>query len=264
MVKVNGAFRRGDIVTCVSQDGREVARGLVNYTSEEAAQIVGKSSAEIESILGYGFCRGNHPPRQYRPNRLTPIKTTPTRHLILPSMSENISKNCQIPTPLSDNSDMALYPIYCPLNSALTRVFVQKPNQAPSARKRLFKRFFKRAARFLWCKFFVTARSMFDVASRYAEVAASSSLDCKSLRNFLIAVRNAERWLMLRVRCLLLWRARFRACDVFAKVMPRFVQQGFKKVRLCTTFHQKSSTSRIKSCCVLPPTSGFYQLFSII
>ncbi len=51
---VRGVFRRGDIVTCVTQQGREVARGLVNYHSEEAARIVGAPSNQIESILGYG------------------------------------------------------------------------------------------------------------------------------------------------------------------------------------------------------------------
>jgi len=30
-----------------------VARGLVNYASDEAARIIGKPSDQIESILGY-------------------------------------------------------------------------------------------------------------------------------------------------------------------------------------------------------------------
>lgn len=51
---VNGAFRRGDIVTCVDGRGREVARGLVNYNADEAARIAGQPSGRIESILGYG------------------------------------------------------------------------------------------------------------------------------------------------------------------------------------------------------------------
>ena len=54
VTEVKGAFRRGDIITCVTRHGREVARGLVNYNSEEAARIAGKPSNRIESILGYG------------------------------------------------------------------------------------------------------------------------------------------------------------------------------------------------------------------
>ena len=55
VIEVKGAFRRGDIITCVDQRGAEVARGLVNYNAEEAARIVGKPSNQIESILGYGL-----------------------------------------------------------------------------------------------------------------------------------------------------------------------------------------------------------------
>ena len=50
---VEGAFTRGEIVSCLDSEGREVARGLVNYSSEEAARIIGQSSDKIESILGY-------------------------------------------------------------------------------------------------------------------------------------------------------------------------------------------------------------------
>ena len=50
---VEGTFMRGEIVSCVDSENREVARGLVNYGSEEAARIIGKASDKIESILGY-------------------------------------------------------------------------------------------------------------------------------------------------------------------------------------------------------------------
>lgn len=50
---VSGFFKRGDLVACVDAAGLEVARGLVNYAAEEAAKISGKSSTEIEAILGY-------------------------------------------------------------------------------------------------------------------------------------------------------------------------------------------------------------------
>lgn len=50
---VEGAFLRGDLVICVGPDGHEVARGLSNYSSSEIRQIVGRGTAEIESILGF-------------------------------------------------------------------------------------------------------------------------------------------------------------------------------------------------------------------
>jgi len=50
---VEGEFARGELVSCVDVDGREVARGLVNYGSEDAARIAGQASGRIETILGY-------------------------------------------------------------------------------------------------------------------------------------------------------------------------------------------------------------------
>jgi glutamate 5-kinase len=53
VVAVAGNFGRGEIVGCFAPDGREVARGLVNYSAQEAARIVRRPSSEIESVLGY-------------------------------------------------------------------------------------------------------------------------------------------------------------------------------------------------------------------
>jgi len=50
---VRGAFRRGEVVACLDTNGNEVARGLVNYAAEEIFRLRGRSSREIESILGY-------------------------------------------------------------------------------------------------------------------------------------------------------------------------------------------------------------------
>ncbi len=50
---VQGSFRRGEMVICVAPDGREVARGLVNYSALEAQKIIGRPSDEIERLLGY-------------------------------------------------------------------------------------------------------------------------------------------------------------------------------------------------------------------
>jgi glutamate 5-kinase len=53
VVAVEGDFGRGEVVGCFAPDGREIARGLVNYDAGETAKILRKPSAEIESILGY-------------------------------------------------------------------------------------------------------------------------------------------------------------------------------------------------------------------
>ena len=53
VVAVEGSFERGEVVGCYAPDGREIARGLVNYGAQDAAKILRKPSAEIESILGY-------------------------------------------------------------------------------------------------------------------------------------------------------------------------------------------------------------------
>ena len=49
---VSGDFGRGEIVACVDQSGREIARGLVNYDAEEVRKIMGKASTQIAHILG--------------------------------------------------------------------------------------------------------------------------------------------------------------------------------------------------------------------
>ncbi|MFT7388012.1 MAG: glutamate 5-kinase [Candidatus Endobugula sp.] len=53
VVAVEGRFTRGDMVICKSIDGRDIARGLVNYNYQEAQKILGQSSDNIENLLGY-------------------------------------------------------------------------------------------------------------------------------------------------------------------------------------------------------------------
>lgn len=50
---VSGEFERGAAVACRTADGREVARGLINYSGSETRRIAGHATAEIESLLGY-------------------------------------------------------------------------------------------------------------------------------------------------------------------------------------------------------------------
>src|SRR5262245_8857272 len=54
VIKVEGAFARGDAVVIRGPDGAEVARGLVAYDAEDADKIKGRSSADILLILGFG------------------------------------------------------------------------------------------------------------------------------------------------------------------------------------------------------------------
>jgi glutamate 5-kinase len=51
--EVNGLFHRGEVVSCVDAEGREVARGLANYDADETRRIMGQPSHQIEEILGY-------------------------------------------------------------------------------------------------------------------------------------------------------------------------------------------------------------------
>ena len=50
---VHGDFVRGEVVSCLDPEGREIARGLVNFSSSEVRQIMGRHSSELEEILGY-------------------------------------------------------------------------------------------------------------------------------------------------------------------------------------------------------------------
>ncbi|HCB14710.1 MAG TPA: glutamate 5-kinase, partial [Gammaproteobacteria bacterium] len=49
---VEGRFDRGDLVTCLDPSGGEVARGLVNYDTERALSLIGKTTRRIEELLG--------------------------------------------------------------------------------------------------------------------------------------------------------------------------------------------------------------------
>lgn len=50
---VAGGFDRGEMVVCQDSEGREVARGLVNYSAEEILKLKGQPSECIEKTLGY-------------------------------------------------------------------------------------------------------------------------------------------------------------------------------------------------------------------
>ena len=53
VVEVAGEFERGEAVSCLDESRREIARGLVNYSSAETRKILRTASSEIEARLGY-------------------------------------------------------------------------------------------------------------------------------------------------------------------------------------------------------------------
>ena len=52
MTRVEGLFARGDCVILRDHRGVEMGRGLIGYDADQAAQIIGRNSREIESVLG--------------------------------------------------------------------------------------------------------------------------------------------------------------------------------------------------------------------
>jgi glutamate 5-kinase len=51
IIKVVGEFDRGDVVSIIDEGGMEFARGIVNYTSQEAEKISGMNSAAINELI---------------------------------------------------------------------------------------------------------------------------------------------------------------------------------------------------------------------
>lgn len=51
--EVRGSFGVGECVRCLDMQGREFARGLVNYSAQELNQIRGLHTSKIEKLLGY-------------------------------------------------------------------------------------------------------------------------------------------------------------------------------------------------------------------
>ncbi|MCO5119761.1 MAG: glutamate 5-kinase [Burkholderiaceae bacterium] len=53
VVAVSGDFGRGDVVACLDPQGREIARGLANYSASQTRRIMRRPSAEIRDLLGF-------------------------------------------------------------------------------------------------------------------------------------------------------------------------------------------------------------------
>lgn len=53
LVNVINEFKKGEVVSIVDENEREIARGIVNYNSEDCKKIAGTHSDDITKILGY-------------------------------------------------------------------------------------------------------------------------------------------------------------------------------------------------------------------
>ncbi|WP_305856300.1 glutamate 5-kinase [Balneatrix alpica] len=51
---VEGEFERGEMVLCVDEQGALIARGLTNYSTGDARRILGRPTAAVVELLGYG------------------------------------------------------------------------------------------------------------------------------------------------------------------------------------------------------------------
>jgi glutamate 5-kinase len=53
VARVEGAFARGDCIVIRNHQGGEIGRGLVTYDAIDAAKIMGRSTKDIEALLGF-------------------------------------------------------------------------------------------------------------------------------------------------------------------------------------------------------------------
>jgi glutamate 5-kinase len=53
VTEVEGEFHRGDVIAVRAPGGREIARGLANYSSAEVRLIARKPSSQIAGLLGF-------------------------------------------------------------------------------------------------------------------------------------------------------------------------------------------------------------------
>jgi glutamate 5-kinase len=53
VIAVEGGFSRGDVIAVRNDGGREIARGLANYSASETRLIARKPSSQIDALLGY-------------------------------------------------------------------------------------------------------------------------------------------------------------------------------------------------------------------
>ena len=52
VVRIEGVFEVGDVVSIRGAGGSELARGIVNYGAADALKIMGRRTSDITAILG--------------------------------------------------------------------------------------------------------------------------------------------------------------------------------------------------------------------
>lgn len=55
VIDVRGAFERGDVISVEDEGGKEFARGIVNYSSEEAKQVSGHHSEKLSGLVNKNY-----------------------------------------------------------------------------------------------------------------------------------------------------------------------------------------------------------------
>ena len=55
IVEAQGDFERGALISVAERSGREIARGLCNYSSADLQRILGQRSGEIADLLSYDY-----------------------------------------------------------------------------------------------------------------------------------------------------------------------------------------------------------------
>ena len=53
IIKVEGQFLKGENILIVDENGKDCARGLTSFSSEEIIKVKGLKSDQIENVLGY-------------------------------------------------------------------------------------------------------------------------------------------------------------------------------------------------------------------
>lgn len=53
VIEVSGEFTRGDLVRIVDETGKDLGRGLVNYSAAQAKKLCRQPSSAIAELLGF-------------------------------------------------------------------------------------------------------------------------------------------------------------------------------------------------------------------
>lgn len=53
VVEVRNEFKKGEVVSILDENEKEIARGMVNYNSDDCKKLIGAHSDDISKILGY-------------------------------------------------------------------------------------------------------------------------------------------------------------------------------------------------------------------